>query len=100
MTARVYVEKYGPDERYDVLKHLPHVRTPLLVTIGGEEGVHPDRADRFGFGGLAEKVAAQAEQQPNLAFELIPGADHQYTHRTDQLWTAVEHWLTPAKRRV
>src|SRR6266496_2249543 len=93
MTARVYVDKYGPDERYDVLRHLPDVRTPMLVTIRGEEGVHLDRPDRFGFGGLAEKVAALAEQQSNLSFELIPGADHQYTNRTDQLWAAAERWL-------
>ena len=94
MTARIYVEKYGPDERYDVVKHLPNVRTPLLVTIGGEEGVHLDRPDRFGFGRLAETVANMARELPDLTFELIPGADHQYTNRTDQLWAAVERWLT------
>jgi alpha-beta hydrolase superfamily lysophospholipase len=93
MTARVYVDKYGPDERYDVVKYLPDVKVPMLVTIGGEEGVHADRPDRFGFGGLAEKVTALAERQPNLTFELIPGADHQYTNRTDQLWAAAERWL-------
>jgi len=94
MTARIYVDKYGPDERYDVVKHLPNVRTPVLVTIGGEEGVHPDRPDRFGFGGLAETVTTMAQELPNLSFELIPGADHQYTNRTDQLWAAAERWLT------
>ena len=94
MTARIYVEKYGPDERYDVLKHLPNVQTPMLVTVGGEEGVHPDRPDRFGFGGLANNLASLAEAQSNLTFALIPGADHQYTNRTDQLWAAAATWLT------
>ena len=94
MAARIYVEKYGPDERYDILKHLPNARVPLLVTVGGEEGVHPDRQDRFGFGGLAEKLAALAEHQANLTFALIPGADHQYTNRTDHLWAAAETWLS------
>jgi pimeloyl-ACP methyl ester carboxylesterase len=94
MTAGIYAEKYGPDERYDHLKYLPDVQAPLLVTVGSEEGAHPDRPDRFGFGGLAEKLAAQAEAQPNLTFALIPGADHQYTNRTDQLWAAASTWLT------
>ena len=93
-TARVYVDKYGPAERYDILKHLPNVRTPLLVTIGGEEGIYEDRPDRFAFGGLAEKVDALASDLPNVTFELIPGADHAYTNRTDQLWAVVEGWLS------
>jgi pimeloyl-ACP methyl ester carboxylesterase len=92
-TARTYVDKYGPPERYDILKYLPNVKTPLLVTIGGEEGIYPDQADRFAFGGLAEKVAALASDLPNVTFELIPGADHAYTNRTDQLWATVQHWL-------
>jgi len=95
-TARTYVDKYGPAERYDVLKHLPNVQTPLLVTIGGEEGIHEDRPDRFAFGGLAEKVSALASDLPNVTFELIPGADHAYTNRNDELWAAVERWLGQA----
>ena len=94
-TARTYVDKYGPAERYDIVKHLPNVKTPLLVTIGGEEGIYGGRPDRFAFGGLAEKVAALASDLPNVTFELIPGADHAYTNRTEQLWAAVERWLTP-----
>jgi pimeloyl-ACP methyl ester carboxylesterase len=93
-TARTYVDKYGPAERYDVLTHLPNVKTPLLVTIGGEEGIYEDKPDRFAFGGLAERVAALAGDLPNVTFELIPGADHAYTNRTEQLWAAVERWLT------
>lgn len=94
MTARVYVDKYGPAERYDILKHLPNVKTPLLVTIGGEEGIYEDRPDRFAFGGLAEQVAALARDLPTVTFELVPGADHAYTNRTDELWAVVERWLT------
>jgi alpha-beta hydrolase superfamily lysophospholipase len=93
-TARTYVDKYGPAERYDVLKHLPNVKTPLLLTIGGEEGIYQDKADRFAFGGLAAKVSSLASDLPNVTFELIEGADHAYTNRTDRLWTTVERWLS------
>ncbi|HLH21922.1 MAG TPA: alpha/beta fold hydrolase [Chloroflexota bacterium] len=93
LTARTYVDKYGPDERYDILRHLPNVSIPLLVTIGGEEGARPDSADRFPFGGLADQVAALSERLPNLTFAVIPGADHFYAGTTDALWAVVERWL-------
>jgi pimeloyl-ACP methyl ester carboxylesterase len=93
LAARTYVDKYGPEERYDILKHLPNVAVPLLVTIGGEEGARPDSADRFPFGGLADQVVALAGRVPTLTFALIPGADHFYTGQTEALWAAVERWL-------
>jgi pimeloyl-ACP methyl ester carboxylesterase len=93
-TARTYVDKYGPAERYDVLKHLPNVKTPLLVTIGGEEGIYQDGPDRYAFAGLAGEVSALASGLPNVTFDLIEGADHSYTNRTDRLWTTVERWLS------
>lgn len=57
-------------------------------------GSNQDRPDRFAFGGPAEKVAALADDLPNVTFELVPGADHAYANRTDQLWATVERWLT------
>lgn len=44
-------------------------------------------------GGSATRVASLAEGQSNLAFRLIPGADHGYNNRFGDLWTAVEEWL-------
>jgi pimeloyl-ACP methyl ester carboxylesterase len=93
-TARTFLDKYGPAERYDILKHLPKVKTPLLVTIGGEEGIYEDRPDRFAFGGLAEQVSALAAGLSSVTFEPVPGADHVYTNRTNELWAVVERWLT------
>jgi pimeloyl-ACP methyl ester carboxylesterase len=95
LTAGTYVDKYGPEERYDILKHLPKVPIPLLVTIGGLEG-QPDAPDRFAFGGLADRVAALAEDLPKLTFELIPGANHFYDGTTAALWSAVVRWLSPS----
>lgn len=30
----------------------------------------------------------------SVTFEPVPGADHVYTNRTDELWTVVERWLS------
>src|SRR5262249_37671495 len=34
VTAEVFIEKYGPQEQYDILNHIPNVRCPLLVMVG------------------------------------------------------------------
>ena len=34
LAAKTYLDKYGPEERFDIIKHLPNVRVPMLVTIG------------------------------------------------------------------
>jgi pimeloyl-ACP methyl ester carboxylesterase len=93
MTPRTYFDKYGAEERYDILKHLPNIKTPLLITIGGLEG-REGQADRYAFGGLSDKVAKAVAGSNTKAFELIEGADHFYTGVTDKLWRAVERWLT------
>lgn len=93
VTARAYIDKYGPEERYDILKHLPKVPAPILVTIGGEEGVVPQEPLSFGLGGLAAKVAELAQTTSNLTFELIPGASHGYLGKEGELWETVRSWL-------
>jgi hypothetical protein len=36
-SARSYVDKYGPEDRYDYFTRLPQVRVPLLLTSGSLE---------------------------------------------------------------
>ncbi len=93
MTTRTFLDKYGPEERYDILELLPDVSTPLLITIGGAEG-RPDQRDRFAFGGLADELTARSASEGNFAFHLIEGGDHFYTGVTAQLWATVEQWLS------
>lgn len=93
LAARTYIDKYGPEERYDILQHLPNVSLPILVTIGSEEGTTPRGERWFAFGGLAAQISLLAESQPNLTFQLIEGADHFYVGRTTQLWHAARTWL-------
>ncbi len=93
-SARTYLDKYGPDERYDIFKHLPNVRLPMLITFGGEEGATPQSADWISMGGVADALAQLAERQANLTFRLIDGADHFYTGKVSELWSAAREWLT------
>ena len=86
--AQTYLDKYGPEARYDYLAHLPQVRKPLLLTVGSLE------ADNVSFTGLVQDGSSYAARWPAVDFALIDGADHAYTDRTDALWAALEGWLT------
>ena len=93
MTTRTFFDKYGPEERYDIMTHLPNINIPLLVTIGTLEGNRPENVDRFGFGGSAEAIGELADGRPNLSFLPIADGDHFYSGQVDQLWTNLQSWI-------
>lgn len=87
VTAAGYVEKYGPDERYDYLKFIDRVRCPVLVTLGEIE-VGNNVAFRDA-GAEINRVA------PHVRVETIAGADHFYSGVREVLLDTVERWLAP-----
>ncbi|HLN29570.1 MAG TPA: alpha/beta fold hydrolase [Gemmataceae bacterium] len=90
-TAAGYVEKYGPDERYNLLRSLPGVNCPTLVTIGSREA-----ASNMAFQRLPEDLEALCRRQQSLHVEVIPDADHAYTGVRSQLFSRIVAWLSPA----
>lgn len=88
VTAEVWVQKYGPEERYNILKHIPNVRAPLLVMMGTQEAI-----DLMTFQGSPPEMEKLTGVLENLTFESIPGADHMYTHQRDYVWGVVSRWL-------
>ncbi len=88
ITAAGYVEKYGPDERYNYLRFLPGVSAPILITLGGLEV-----ENNMAFRGAAEAIAARPGHSKKLSIETIPGGDHFYTAVRADLLARVEKWL-------
>ena len=88
VTAEVFMDKYGPDARYNILDHIPGVRVPLLVMIGTEEA-----QTLTSFKGLPPEIEKLAGEFDHLTYESIPGADHSYTHQRDYVWNVVCQWL-------
>jgi len=88
ITAAGYVEKYGPDERYNYLRFLGSVPCPVLVTLGSVEA-----ENNMAFRGAAEEIAALGARRPSLAVTTIAGADHFYTGVRREVVAAVESWL-------
>jgi len=88
ITAAGYLEKYGPDERYNLLRFIAGVPCPTLVTFGGKEVVN-----NMAFQGLPEEVSALAARNGRMRVELIPGADHFYTDMREEVIRRTETWL-------
>ena len=86
----MWVQKYGPEEKYNILKHIPNVRVPLLVLIGTQEEI-----DLMTFRGSRQEIEQLEGELGNLEFESIPGADHSYTlnNSREYVWKLVSSWL-------
>ncbi len=88
ITAAGYVEKYGPDERYNYFCFLGGVSCPSLLTFGEVEV-----ANNMAFAGAPEDVARHAVRHPHIHASVIPRADHFYTGVRPELLAAIEAWL-------
>jgi alpha/beta superfamily hydrolase len=94
VTAAGYVEKYGPDERYNYLRFVADVPCPTLLTLGAVEA-----ANNMAFQGAAEALHEAAGRKPDLRVETVDGADHFYTAKRAELAALVEAWLRLNHRR-
>jgi dienelactone hydrolase len=91
MSAAGYLDKYGPDEHYNILKFVDRVACPTLTTYGELELA----SGGIAFAGLDEQVAARRAADQPLHVTSIPGADHAYTGVTNQLAATILSWLRP-----
>lgn len=88
VSAAGYVDKYGPAERYDLLKFAAAVPCPALYAFGSLE-VRQNAA----FQGLPESLEALAAGGADLKVTVITGADHFYASAYSELADRVEFWL-------
>ncbi len=88
ITAAGYVEKYGPDERYNYFQFLNGVSCPSLMTFGEVEV-----ANNMAFAGAPDDVAGHAVRHPHLHAAVIARADHFYTSVRPELLSVIETWL-------
>ncbi len=87
VSAAGYLDRYGPDEKYNVLSHLERVACPTLVTFGSSEVQHNEA-----FRGMPEAVEALAAPSNSLQVAVIAGADHIYTGCHDALAAVIAKW--------
>lgn len=87
ITAAGYVEKYGPDERYQFLKLLRGIKLPILFTFGSIE-----LENNVAFAQSPEAIAALG--LPGIQVSTIAGADHFYTGVHALLIECIANWLS------
>jgi len=95
VSAGGFVDRYGPEERYDVVGLLDRVRVPTLVTYGSSEV-----QGNIAFRGMPEDVEKEATAANMLQVAVIAGADHIYTGCHDALAGRILWWLGRLERRT
>jgi hypothetical protein len=86
--AAAYLDKYGPDERYNVIRNVASIHGPVLAMTGTEEV-----ARRFAFDGLPDAFDEVRQGKANLTHLTIPGGDHLYTGVQDFVFPRVVEWM-------
>jgi len=92
VSAEGFVDKYGPDQRYDVLSLLESVACPMLFTYGSAE---LDRS--VAFRGMPAALEAAAQHGLNLQVAVVAGADHVYSGAYAELAARTKSWLQRTK---
>jgi pimeloyl-ACP methyl ester carboxylesterase len=88
ITANAYIDKYGPAERYNILKFAADLPCPALFTYGSKE------LDQGGiaFAGLPEALN-RLSHSDRRQLSIVDGADHFYTGVGSRLAEAATSWL-------
>ncbi len=89
ISAAGYVDKYGPEERYNLLRFVRHLNCPTLFTFGSLEV-----ESNVAFQQLPEEVEAWKARGLPVEVQTIAGADHVYSGKRSELADAVLGWLT------
>ncbi|MBX7168490.1 MAG: alpha/beta fold hydrolase [Pirellulales bacterium] len=94
VTARGFLDKYGPDGRYELLAAVARYSGPLLVTFGAAEVRMPANV---AFHGAPERLlSATANRNAPTQVAVIADADHFYASARQELTAVVERWLVKA----
>jgi len=81
IAARAYLDKYGPQERFNVLRLAENLRIPTLFAYGELELERPTDP----FAGVEAAIEYLARTRPWIEFAAIPRANHFYAHGVEVL---------------
>jgi hypothetical protein len=90
ISARSYVDKYGREERYDLLRYVPKLSCPALFVYGGKELAE----GRPPFAGIDRAVSEAARADQSLEVRVVPDADHFYNGLHEPTAEVIARWLT------
>ena len=95
-SATSFLDKHGPEEKYNLINHAHGIRVPML-TLNGSLETHSRLRD------MAQDLAAAAVNSPKAETLMVEGGEHSLVNRTTEASDAVLKWLaalTPERARV
>ena len=84
--AAAYLDKHGPLERYNIIRHAPRIRAPLFVLAGSLE-THTRLRD------VPQDLVIAAVNSPRAEYRVLDGGNHSLTNMMPQAGGAVLEWL-------
>jgi pimeloyl-ACP methyl ester carboxylesterase len=88
VSAASFVDKYGPEEKYNILRQIGQIGVPSLFVFGGIE------LEEVNFRGMPEAIASSAATGQNLNVVTVAGANHIYTGQIEELSYKLRAWLS------
>jgi hypothetical protein len=89
ISAAGYLDKYGPEERYNLLTFAHRVSCPMLFTYGSVELLWGPA-----YGGMPEALDKLELSKSRLRVAVIAGGDHVYSGVHGELAATIERWIT------
>lgn len=89
ITARTYLDKYGRQERYNILRFVERCQPPLFFTYGSRELATGGVA----FAGIPEVLQRHRSQGRPIDVMTVEDADHNYSGCQERAARGVLEWL-------
>ncbi len=85
-SAAAYLDKHGPLERYNVIRHAPNIRVPMFVLSGSLE-THTRLVD------VPQDMVTAAVNSPRAEYLTLEGGNHSLTNMMPEAGEAALNWL-------
>lgn len=92
-TAAGFVEKYGPDDRYDYVPLLERLSVPVLIVVGSQTLTASPAFD-----GLPDWINAAQTSEKAVALRIVPGASMNYAEAPTVPFQLAREWLSVSDR--
>jgi alpha/beta superfamily hydrolase len=89
IAAETYLDKYGPGERYNILRFFDRITVPLLFVFGAGELEEAGPA----FADLPSAIRSSRRSDQAVEVVAITDADHFYRDKQAQLAARILQWL-------
>lgn len=88
MTAQAYLDKYGPENRFDWVAWIGRIQLPTFIVFGELE-----LRDNPAFEGLQPTLESVLATQRQIELQILEGADHYYSACVGPVCERVSGWI-------